>query len=244
MQKLSLSRAALLVVALALVANVLFSGASNASWARRSNATTATREPLSVAAPIFINGGGIRLTTSGLVAVMRYPGNNAAMGAQLALRASESLPHAPRPLSGTQVMFLQAEVSGSRVVSFGDEAVETGLRSVLLRDGVDYSVYLFANNRPVGFPYDVGPPDRGMLAFLWPLDDLSLTPGIPMIVEIVANARKTGAPDFDWPLVDRSSAPGAPLMDEGPSFVAHQYLTSVPSRGVLDHMSPRSPLHH
>jgi len=127
------------------------------------------------------------------MAIMGYGPSDAAAGTLLALRAVPQIAGAPRPPSGTPVVFLQVEVSGSRVVTFENRASESGVRSPLLQPVHEYTVYSFAGGQPVGVPLSAGKPINGGVTFISPLADLSLAPGIPLVVEVVADARITEA---------------------------------------------------
>jgi hypothetical protein len=143
---------------------------------------------------ISLNGGTERFTSSGMVAVLEYANNDAAPGTELAIRGSFGPNGVPRPPTGNVAIALQLEVSGTHVVTFSDVASRAGAASPLLDSRVDYSVFMYAGGQPVGLPYEIGPAMRNRVNFLSPLADLSLTPGIPLIIEIVGGARLPVAP--------------------------------------------------
>ncbi len=181
-----------LAIVLALGAIVCgLGGAGNAGWATKPGPLSA-RGAGGITESIAINGGSIRLANSALAQpILGYAGSDARLGTLLALRSATSLAGAPRPPSGTAVVLLQVEVSGTRVVTFGDVATQAGIHSPLFRDGVDYSIQLYSGGQPVGFLYDAGNASRGIVTFLSPLANLSLSPGVPLIIEVVAGANVT-----------------------------------------------------
>ena len=176
MKRLSLQRlpALLLLIAVA-------GGTALVGWSGRTSAA--------VISGVSPNGGVLSVRGRNAALDIGYAANDATAGASLSLTLESATSGIPLTPSGVPVLAAQVDVGGGRIVTFTDLPPTSTLRSAALRAGVDYSMYSFVGGKPVGVPYDAGMPLEGSLRFPSPLRNLSLSPGTPLLIVVVAGAK-------------------------------------------------------
>jgi sugar lactone lactonase YvrE len=143
-------------------------------------------------------GGTIRaITYDGFQGTFAYALNDA--GANVTLTMTNSGPNnifgAPTPAGASPVLFLAAQVGGTKAVTFArGDSLGASISSASLVPAVSYTVYFYAGGSFLGSSLAfIGNPKREMLEFQTPLQDVVITPGVPLVMELVpTNAAAPG----------------------------------------------------
>lgn len=161
-----------------------------------------------VTLPIAPGGGSFDLPErSGVSGAIDYASNVAAAGTSLTVALG--------PFTGgtRTVLSLELRVSGTRVVTFGNDArrLLAIVRSRAFPDGTGFEVRTYAGARVIRRPYAAGTSFGGTLMFESPLRGLSIAPGRPLVIEFVAVAPARPAPAAK----PTSKSTSAPLVGTG-----------------------------
>ena len=143
-------------------------------------------------------GGTIRaITYDGFQGTFAYALNDAGANVTLTMTNSgaNNIFGAPTPAGASPVLFLAAQVGGTKAVTFArGDSLGASISSASLVPAVSYTVYFYAGGSLLGSSLAfIGNPKRGMLEFQTPLHKVVMTPGVPLVIELVpTNAAAPG----------------------------------------------------
>jgi len=116
-----------------------------------------------------------------------YSANNASNRTTLAITNSGAANplNAPTPSYGTPVLFIEAAVK-PRSVAFQVGHSSVTIQSTSLQSGAYYDIVAYAGDRQVASYASAYPANNGELVVQTPFSGLSITPGEPVTIELVA----------------------------------------------------------
>ena len=142
--------------------------------------------------PLDPAGGMIRaITDGGFQGTFAYSANSALSGVKITLSNSgqTNLLNAPTPPGTAPVLYLTVQVSGSQTVDFQAASLEATISSASLTANIPYTLYLYQDGALLG---SVSAGEAGlrthMLKFASPLQDVSIAPGTPLVLELAPPA--------------------------------------------------------
>ena len=137
--------------------------------------------------PLDPTGGVIRaITDGGFQGTFAYAANNGQPKVNLTLSNSGQTNAFGAPVApgATPVLYLAVGVSGTQTVEFSPAALQATISSSDLLPGVQYTMYLYQGGSLLS-SVNVGSAGRvqHMLKFASPLQNLSIAPGTPLVLE-------------------------------------------------------------
>jgi hypothetical protein len=147
---------------------------------------------------VTINRAGGTFTfpsDGGFNGVGSYPANNAPAGAKLQITNSDldNVLGVPLSVSGSPILFFEAQISGASQVTFQNVADTMTLTSTKLRASMTYGIAAYLWNQEIE-SYTAGSPSNQTLTFQTPLSGLSMAYYTPFAFELVVSPSTTPTP--------------------------------------------------